>query len=258
MAAFDDRIAAGFEYGDFQFALDPASPDFLHRGIFSCYQPVPHDTPIPSAQRALSADDWRRLLRCAHVDKAAAWDGYSSHYLATSGQVYWSDTHQLSTYIDDYHVALDRELGSRHRCSEIITEIYVPRSRLTDFLAEVAEDFRRHRVDCIYGTIRLIERDSESFLAWAREPWACTIFNLHTEHTPTGLARTADVFRRLIDSAIARGGSYFLTYHKYATREQVLACYPQFPEFLRLKDEYDPERRFQSDWYRHYANMFGR
>jgi FAD/FMN-containing dehydrogenase len=257
MAAFDERIAAGFEYGDFQFALDPASPDFLHRGIFSCYMPVAPDTPIPPAQRALSENDWRRLLRSAHADKAAAWDGYSGHYLSTSGQVYWSDTHQLSTYIDGYHEELDRELGATNRCSEIITEIYVPRARLGDFLAAAAEDFRRHAVDCIYGTVRLIERDEESFLAWAREPWACTIFNLHTEHTPAALERTGDAFRRLIDMAIARGGSYFLTYHKYATREQLLACYPQFPEFLRLKNVYDPERRFQSDWWRWYAAMFG-
>jgi FAD/FMN-containing dehydrogenase len=257
MAAFDERIAAGFDYGDFQFALDCASPDFLHRGIFSCYQPVDPDTPIPPAQRALSADDWRRLLRYAHADKAAAWDGYSGHYLKTSGQVYWSDTHQLSTYIDGYHEALDREFGAPHPCSEIITEVYVRRARLVDFLAEAADDFRQHGVDCIYGTIRLIERDAESFLAWAREPWACTIFNLHVEHTAAALGRTADAFRRLIDMAAVRGGSYFLTYHKYATREQLLACYPQFPEFLRLKDAYDPERRFQSDWYRHYARMFG-
>jgi FAD/FMN-containing dehydrogenase len=257
MPAFDERIAAGFEYGDFQFALDPASPDFLHRGIFSCYEPVADDTPIPAAQRALSEDDWRRLLRYAHADKAAAWDGYSKHYLATSGQVYWSDTHQLSTYFDGYHEELDREFGAPHPCSEIITEIYVPRARLGDFLADVAEDFRRQCVDCIYGTIRLIERDDESVLAWAREPWACTIFNLHTEHTPAALRRTADAFRRLIDMAIVRGGSYYLTYHKYATREQVLACYPQFPEFLRLKKAYDPDGRFQSDWYRHYAELFG-
>jgi FAD/FMN-containing dehydrogenase len=257
ISAFNDRIVAGFEYGDFQFALDPRSPDFLHRGIFSCYEPVADDTPIPTAQRALSEDDWRRLLRWAHADKAVAWGAYSAHYLATSGQVYWSDTHQLSTYFDGYHEELDVEFGAVNRCSEVITEIYVPRARLGAFLAEAAEDFRRHGVDCIYGTIRLIERDEESFLAWAREPWACTIFNLHTEHSPTALGRTADAFRRLIDMAIARGGSYFLTYHKHATREQVLACYPRLPELLRLKEAYDPERRFQSDWYRHHAAMFG-
>jgi hypothetical protein len=32
--------------------------------------------------------------------------------------------------------------------------------------------------------------------------------------------------------------------------------YPQLAEFLRLKKKYDPEERFQSDWYRHYRAMF--
>jgi hypothetical protein len=65
--------------------------------------------------------------------------------------------------------------------------------------------------DLIYGTIRLIERDDETVLAWAREPWACIIFNLHVTHTADGIARSADTFRALIDLAIAHGGSYYLT-----------------------------------------------
>ncbi len=31
----------------------------------------------------------------------------------------------------------------------------------------------------VTGTIRLVERNGESFLAWARAPHACMIFNLH-------------------------------------------------------------------------------
>ena len=257
MARFDERIAAGFEYGDFQFDLDPASRGFLRRGIFSCYEPVDDATPVPAGQRSLTEADWRRLLYLAHADKGRAWDVYAGHYLKTTGQVYWSDTHQLSTYLDDYHQELDRELRAPHPCSEMITEIYVPRPRLADFLAEAAADFRRHAVNCIYGTVRLIERDDETVLAWAREPWACTIFNLHTEHTPAGVAHSADAFRRLIDMAVRRGGSYYLTYHRWATREQVLACHPRLPEALRRKDDHDPGRRFQSDWYRHHAALLG-
>jgi hypothetical protein len=56
--------------------------------------------------------------------------------------------------------------------------------------------------------------------------------------------------------ARTRGGSYFLTYHKWARREQVEACYPQFPQFLKLKRRYDDAEQFQSDWYRHYRTMF--
>jgi FAD/FMN-containing dehydrogenase len=60
----------------------------------------------------------------------------------------------------------------------------------------------------------------------------------------------------MIDLAIARGGNYYLTYHRFARREQLLNCYPQFEKFLQLKKIYDPAERFQSDWYRHYRKMF--
>ena len=32
--------------------------------------------------------------------------------MSTDGQVYWSDTHQLSQYIEGYHDAIDRQLGA--------------------------------------------------------------------------------------------------------------------------------------------------
>ena len=63
-------------------------------------------------------------------------------------------------------------------------------------------------------------------------------------------------FRELLMNAIEHGGNYYLTYHRWATREQVLTCYPQFPEFLRLKRKHDSTETFQSDWYRHYSAMF--
>jgi FAD/FMN-containing dehydrogenase len=256
MPAFGERIADGFLFGDFQFATDPDSPDFLRRGVFPCYMPVDDDTPVPDGQKVLSDGEWRELLYLAHADKSRAYRAYAGHYLATSGQVYWSDEHQLTPYLDGYHEELDRRLGSPHRCSEMITELYVPRDSLPAFLSACRADFLAHGVNVIYGTVRLIERDDESFLAWAKQQSACVIFNLHVEHTPAGISHAADAFRRLIDLAAGMGGSYYLTYHRFAKRRQVLACYPQFPEFLRLKDRYDPRGRFQSDWYRHHKTMF--
>ncbi|MGH8655223.1 MAG: D-arabinono-1,4-lactone oxidase [Gammaproteobacteria bacterium] len=75
-------------------------------------------------------------------------------------------------------------------------------------------------------------------------------------HTETGKRKAAEDFRRIIDRAMEYEGRYFLTYHRWATRKQVETCYPQFVEFLRLKRKYDPKERFQSDWYRHYKEMF--
>jgi FAD/FMN-containing dehydrogenase len=257
MRAFDDRIRNGFLYGDFQFSVNEKSDDFLHKGVFSCYQPVDPATPVPEKERELSDENWRTLLYLAHTDKDQAFKRYADYYLSTDGQIYWSDTHQLSIYPENYHLAIDRRLLSKPS-TEIITEIDVPREELESFLAEVREDFRRHNVELIYGTIRLIQKDDESFLPWAKQPYACTIFNLHTVHTPEGLEHSADAFRRLIGMAVRRNGNYYLTYHRDATREQVLACYPNFSEFLRLKRKHDPDERFQSDWYRFYKGMFAK
>jgi FAD/FMN-containing dehydrogenase len=255
MEAFDRRIAEGYTYGDFQYAIDPKSDAFMRRGVFSCYRPVDDSTPIAEGQKELSDADWRGLLHLAHTDGSAAFDRYAAYYLTTSGQVYWSDLHQLSTYLDGYHRPLDTALGSGP-ATEMITEIYVPRAALGDFFEDVRRTFRTNRVPIVYGTVRLIERDAETFLPWAREPWACTIFNLHVEHTPAGIERAADAFRALIDLAVRRTGSYFLTYHRWARREQIEAAYPRFVDFLRRKLEHDPQEQFQSEWWRHYRAMF--
>ncbi len=255
-AGFQEGMKMGFEYGDFQFMTDNTDDGFMHKGVLSCYLPVEDDVPLETELRELSPDDWSKLLYLAHTNRAQAFELYAQHYLATDRQIYFSDTHQLSTYLNDYHAEIDRATRAAAKGTEMITEIYVPRAKLTTFMLTVREDFRRHDVNFIYGTIRLIEQDDESFLAWAKENYACVIFNLHVEHNDTGISKARIDFRRLIDRAIELGGSFYLTYHRWATREQMTACYPQFTDFLRRKHRYDAAERFQSDWYRHYTQMF--
>ena len=250
----EERIAQSFLYGDFQFSVDEKSPEFLQRGVFSCYQPIDEREPIV-AKKELRDDHWLELLRLAYTDRGKAFRRYSDYYLSTNGQTYWSDTNQLGAYLPNYAQKIRDQIGG-DESSLIITEIYVPRGHLPDFLAGTAELLRSNRTIVIYGTVRLIEKDNESFLAWAKERYACIIFNLLTFHTPEGIEASARSFRGLIDLAIARGGSYYLTYHKFATPKQVMACYPQFKQFLDLKRKYDPTERFQSDWYRHYRKLF--
>ena len=136
--------------------------------------------------------NWRLLLYLAHTDEKQAFNRYADYYLSTNGQVYWSDLHQLSIYPDNYHREIDDKLHAPFPATEMITEIDVPRPALKGFLDEVREDFRKYSVALIYGTVRLIERDDQSFLPWAKEPYACTIFNLHTVHSPEGLKRSDD------------------------------------------------------------------
>lgn len=251
-----ERDTTEWLYGDFQYSIDECSPDFLRRGVFSAYHRVADDLPVPDEQRSLSDRDWKHLIHLSHTDRARVFEEYAGYYLSTQGQRYWSDTHQLSTYPEHYHEELDLRLGATCPGSEMITELHVPRAALVSFMASAAVRLRSGNIPVIYGTIRLIERDTETFLAWAREPWACIIFNLHVDHDSTGIARARAAFQDLIDLALKEGGSFFLTYHRWARRDQIERAYPQFAAFLRAKDRHDPAHLFQSDWWRHHRALF--
>ena len=138
----------------------------------------------------------------------------------------------------------------------MISELYVPRSRFPDFMREARQALLDTEANVVYGTVRLIEPEDETFLRWAREDYACVIFNLLVEHSAEGIERAKRQFRALIDCALDQDGCYYLTYHRWARKDQVEKAYPQFSEFLELKDKYDPGRIFTSEWHRHYVEMF--
>jgi FAD/FMN-containing dehydrogenase len=255
-AAFEQRIRDGYLYGDYQFATDSNRDSFLRRGVFSCYQPVPQETPLTEHPTRFSPEDWARLTYYTHKYKRRAFELYTTRYLQTSGQVYWADSQLFGNYLDDYHEELDRKLHARVPATEMLTEVDVPRSALADFMEEARIVLRREQANVIYGVVRLIERDDESFLPWAKDRYACVVFNLHVTHDERGIENAGSAFRALIDLAIKHNGNYYLTYHRYARREQVERCYPEFAQFLKFKRQYDPAERFQSNWYRHYQKMF--
>lgn len=253
-AQFEDRIANGFLYGDFQFMTDEKSPDFLQTGVFSCYKPTEG---FPEKEnRFLSKDDWNKLLLLAHVNKAEAFKRYSEYYLGTDGQRYWSDTHQFGFYNDKYIEYIRSFFPDWRQGSLMITEVYVPLKDVADFMTNVANDAALKTINIIYGTVRLIKKDNETFLPWAKQDFACIIFNLNVPHTSSGFQYAQDYFSRLIDHALAFNGCFYLTYHRYARKDQIEKAYPQFKSFLELKRHYDPNERFQSSWYQFYKRMF--
>lgn len=260
MHAVYRRAEEGCLYGDFQFAIDPQDDGFLRRGVFACYKPATAGAGAPDATADLPPDSWLALLKLAHEDKQAAFRRYAQHYLKTDGNRYWSDTMQLSTYIPSYADFLEssRRPDADNHMKEtlVIGEHYVPRDQLLNFMQQARDVFRALGTEVIYGTIRAILRDTTAFLPWAKDDYACVIFNVRTPHDTPGMRNTAATFRALIDVATRLGGSFFLTYHRYASAAQVEACYPQFRTWLQMKRRYDPDELFLSTWYRHYRDAF--
>jgi FAD/FMN-containing dehydrogenase len=128
---FIDRIAAGYLYGDYQYATDHARDSFMRRGVFSCYQPVADDTPLTVNPTRFNPEDWAQLTFYAHKYKGRAFDVYSTRYLRTSGQIYWADSQLSAAYVDDYHKDVDAAMKAATPATEMITEIYVQAPRCT-------------------------------------------------------------------------------------------------------------------------------
>ena len=82
------------------------------------------------------------------------------------------------------------------------------------------------------------------------------IFTPHTSRETKALQKTADTCRQLMRAATHRGGSFYLTYNRFATRDDLFRAYPQFAEFLAMKRKYDPFDTLQSEWYRHYKGLY--
>ena len=72
--------------------------------------------PIPAGQRVLSAGRLAQPPATSRTPTRRARSSvYAEHYLATSGQLYLSDAHQLADYVDGYHAELDDGIGAGSR-----------------------------------------------------------------------------------------------------------------------------------------------
>jgi len=252
----EKRAAAGASFGYFQYSIDPISTEFMRTGVLTTYDPVAPETPLGKESTELDEEKLTLLLELAHRNAQRAYTQYAQYELALDGNVEWSDLHQLSTYPLGYHKTIEKRSGAEYEGADLILEVYVPRNELIGYMEDARSLLLTSAVPLIYGTIRFIEQDRDSFLAWAKKRYACVIFTLHTSGETRALRKTGELCRQLIRGATKRGGSFYLTYNRFATRDEIDSAYPQFSQFLLLKRKYDPLELFQSDWYAHYKDLY--
>jgi FAD/FMN-containing dehydrogenase len=256
IALIEGRTAAGAPYGYFQYSIDETSPDFLRTGILTTYENVPPETPLGTESADIDSKLLTALLEIAHRDRGSAYRRYAKLELAKDGNVEWSDLHQLSSYTGGYHQGIEKRLGADYAGADLILEVYVPRTELISLLEEARRILLTAGTPLVYGTVRFTEQDKDSFLAWAKKRYACVVFSPHTSGETQALKKTGEVCKQIIRAANKRGGSFYLTYNRFATRDELASAYPQFPDFLNLKKQHDPREIFQSDWYKYYKGLY--
>jgi decaprenylphospho-beta-D-ribofuranose 2-oxidase len=140
------------------------------------------------------------------------------------------------------------------RNTDIIQEYYVPVRNFTPFLDEFRRILTDGHMNVISSTIRYVKANDETALAYAPREDAFAIIQMSNVGLSAEEQRHAQaVTQQLVDAAIRFGGTYYLTYQPYATREQLRKAYPKADDVFDRKRFYDPGERFMNTFYARYG-----
>ncbi|MDP9502412.1 FAD-binding oxidoreductase [Pseudomonas protegens] len=149
----------------------------------------------------------------------------------------------------NHEASLDvRELepDSRSKRTYVLQEYFVPTDQLESFVQEMGATLRAHRVNVINLSIRHAKADPGTLLAWAKTDVFALVLYYQQSTAVAERDEVREWTRALVDSAIKRGGSYYLPYQIHATPQQFRAAYPRAGEFLALKARVDPHNKFRN------------
>jgi FAD/FMN-containing dehydrogenase len=137
--------------------------------------------------------------------------------------------------------------------TEILHEYFVPPNKLAEFLDRIRPILRKNGgTDLLNVTLRPVERDDDTILAYARQDEIGLVMLFRFLATSAADAQMRAITERLIDAALTCDGSYYLPYRPHATVEQFRRAYLRCGEFYQLKRKYDPTALFENSFYRDY------
>lgn len=138
------------------------------------------------------------------------------------------------------------------RRTDILHEYFVAPGRLADFLSLCRETIPASGQDLLNVTLRYVEADTASTLAYAPGTRIALVMLFPQQMTAQGEEGMRRMTERLIDQVLGVGGSYYLPYRLHARSDQLRAAYPRIEEFVAQKRRYDPQLRFRNTMWETY------
>jgi decaprenylphospho-beta-D-ribofuranose 2-oxidase len=136
--------------------------------------------------------------------------------------------------------------------TDILQEYFVPVGSLVSSIEDFRKILLEGKVDLLSATIRYVPRDSESFLAYAREDCFALVLYINQPLSAQGKNDAEQWTRKLVEVALRNRGTYYLPYQQYPSREQIRLAYPMLDDFVAKKKMVDRDGIFSSSFYERY------
>ncbi len=136
--------------------------------------------------------------------------------------------------------------------TEVLHEYFVSPARLADFVEKAKAIFLQRKPDLLNITVRKVEKDTDTFLRYAREDVFGLVMLFNQGLDEKSEAAMAALTQELIDAVLACGGTYYLPYRPHATIAQFQSGYPMAERFFAEKQKYDPAGVFENNFSKKY------
>jgi len=124
--------------------------------------------------------------------------------------------------------------------TSLLQEFFIPIDELLPFLSSMRTIFEEHEINVLNVSLRHVTPNNESILSWSTKE-SCAVVIFYDQWRMASSLKNADMcFNRLIQAALAAGGTYYLPYRLSATQEQFNSAYPRARLFWEIKEKYDP------------------
>ena len=144
-------------------------------------------------------------------------------------------------------------LKNRLPDTDILQEYFVPYDRMPEFVDGLRDVVQRNRANLLNVTIRTVHRDTVTALPYAKQDMFGFVlyFNVGFDDKDNEILKKTTI--DLIDAAERAGGTYYLPYQLFYSKEQLRKAYPEIEEFFTTKKKYDPIGLFSNKFYEKYG-----
>ena len=136
--------------------------------------------------------------------------------------------------------------------TDILQEYFVPLDQFQSFIDHLRRTVQQYKVNLLNITLRYMAQNKDTLLSYSLQETIAVVLYANIGRDQQSIDLAGEWTRSLIDNAISLGGTYYLTYQGFATKEQMQQVYPAFRQFQSIKQKYDPNEVFVNKFYQQY------
>lgn len=255
-AEVENNPNLGLVFG--RLSVSPQS--YLRETVVHTYTKTPFNGSLPPLTPARHNALDRFVINLSKTGGAGRWvrwtlEKYAEPYLHTC-----LTRNQAMNRNDSCLVSRNEEmyddmayLRNRLKDADILQEYFLPYTRMPAFVDELRQVVRRNQANLLNVTIRAVHKDHVTALPYAKQDMFAFVLYFNVKFNDRDNEILRNTTKDLIGLSEKLGGTYYLPYQLFYSKEQLRAAYPEIDEFFAIKRKYDPTGLFTNKFYEKYG-----